>query len=550
VFQVTSGNVLRFTHTTTNIDSTGTLAANAWVHVAVVREGTGSNQTKLYINGVQDGQGTVSTDFTQTEEVRIGTNRGGTEDFAGYISNVRFVKGSALYTTGFTPSTVPLTTTSQGAVSSEVELLTCQSNRFRDNSSNNFAITRNGNVRVTPWSPFAPTSAYDPATNGGSGYFDGTGDYLTTPSSSAFGFGTGDITVEFWYYHLNRASVDTIFGLNSNNLNIYIKTTGVLGFYDGTTANDSSQTVPLMSWNHIAFARSGTTVKLYFNGVEVLSVSNSTNYSDTNAIIGTNKTNADPCDGYISNLRVVKGTAVYTSAFTPPTAPVTNITNTSLLLNFTNAGIFDTAGDSVIETVGNAQIDTAVKKYGSGSVEFDGSGDRLLCYSPRLLPSGREPLTIEFWMRVNSISTNQTIIGWGNKTTNNFCGVQLTNAGNINFYNWGNDLSSSGVTIATNTWYYIVCQYDGNTKQIYIDGVLRGSASTTAVNITATDRATVGDQDGSNAEPVNGYIDDLRITKGFARYTSAFTPPTAELAIIGTVDNIVNNSTYGVYQLA
>jgi len=61
VFQVTSGNVLRFTHTTTNIDSTGTIGLATWTHVAVVREGTGTNETKLYINGTQDGAGTVST---------------------------------------------------------------------------------------------------------------------------------------------------------------------------------------------------------------------------------------------------------------------------------------------------------------------------------------------------------------------------------------------------------------------------------------------------------------------------------------------------------
>ncbi len=90
VFQITSGNLLRFTDTTTNIDSTGTVAANTWVHVAVVREGTGANQLKLYINGTNDGQGTVSTNFNQTEELRIGENRGATEDFSGYISNVRF----------------------------------------------------------------------------------------------------------------------------------------------------------------------------------------------------------------------------------------------------------------------------------------------------------------------------------------------------------------------------------------------------------------------------------------------------------------------------
>ena len=123
-FLITSSNTLRFTDTSTDITSTGTVAANTWVHVAAVREGTGSNQLKLYINGVQDGTGTSSTNFTQTEEARIGENRGATDDFNGYISNFRYVIGTAIYTSGFTPSTSPLTTTSQGATSSEVELLT------------------------------------------------------------------------------------------------------------------------------------------------------------------------------------------------------------------------------------------------------------------------------------------------------------------------------------------------------------------------------------------------------------------------------------------
>jgi hypothetical protein len=55
----------------------------------------------------------------------------------------------------------------------------------------------------------------------------------------------------------------------------------------------------------------------------------------------------------------------------------TAITNTSLLLLAPNAGIFDNTGKNNLETVGNAQIDTSVKKYGTGSMEFDGTGDYL-----------------------------------------------------------------------------------------------------------------------------------------------------------------------------
>jgi hypothetical protein len=85
-------------------------------------------------------------------------------------------------------------------------------------------------------------------------------------------------------------------------------------------------------------------------------------------------------NGYISNARIIKGTAVYDptqTTLTVPTAPFTNITNTSLLTNFTNAGIFDNAMKNDLETVGNAQISTSVVKYGTGSMAFDGTGDYL-----------------------------------------------------------------------------------------------------------------------------------------------------------------------------
>jgi hypothetical protein len=85
---------------------------------------------------------------------------------------MRVVKGSGV--TSVTVPTTPLT-----AISG-TELLTCQTNRFVDNSTNNFAITVNGNTSVQPFSPFAPSAAYDPSVNGGSGYFDGSGDGVTT----------------------------------------------------------------------------------------------------------------------------------------------------------------------------------------------------------------------------------------------------------------------------------------------------------------------------------------------------------------------------------
>jgi hypothetical protein len=94
-----------FTYTTSTITSSGAITTNAWNHIAVVREGTGSNETKIYINGTNDGTGTVSTDFNQTSVMYVGCNRTAGDPMKGFIDDLRITKGVARYTTTFTPPT-------------------------------------------------------------------------------------------------------------------------------------------------------------------------------------------------------------------------------------------------------------------------------------------------------------------------------------------------------------------------------------------------------------------------------------------------------------
>jgi hypothetical protein len=534
VFQVTSGNVLRFTHTTTNIDSTGTISANTWTHVVVVREGTGTNQTKLYINGTQDGQGTVSTDFTQTEEVRIGTNRGATEDFNGYISNLRFTKGAALYTGNFTPSTSPLTTTSQGASATDVELLTCQSNRFVDNSSNGFSITVNNNASVQAFSPFLPTIPYSAATVGGSGYFDASGDYLTA-TQSAF-IATGDFTCEAWYYQINQTSgfqgiVSTAAAGGTTGIRITTDS-GTLTIW----LNNSSVTVasaPQNQWNHVAISRTGTgsnNVSCYLNGTRVGQLTNTG--STTNSSLTVGRYYYDTADyyinGYISNVRLVVGSGLYSGAtITVPTAPFTAVTNTQLLLNFTNAGITDATAKNVLETLGNAQISTTQSKFGGSSVYFDGTGDYLDIPSTINAQFGTGDFTVEGWLYLNSLAATQVLFEFRAASGASYGQVYITTGGVLRFY-LPTDVGTSN-TLSTGAWTHFAITRASGTLNMYIGGT-RGYSATYTTAMDATRFRIGADVNGANG--VNGYIDDLRFTKGFARYTgSTLTVPTAAFAL-------------------
>jgi hypothetical protein len=535
VFQITSGNLLRFTDTTTNIDSTGTVAANTWVHVAVVREGTGANQLKLYINGTNDGQGTVSTNFNQTEELRIGENRGATEDFSGYISNVRFAT-TAVYTTAFTPPTTPLTAITN------TSLLCLQDNRFIDNSTNAFAITVNGDTRISKFAPFNLPVSYSTASYGGSGYFDGTGDYLSVPRNNAFLPGANtDFTVEAWVYLTATpgGSDALIAGLGEYGIdsdwNFNVNSSRQLTFYINaitTSFTNTGTLVPLNTWTHVAASRSGTganNLKVFVNGVGQSFTTNSTTVGtgSRNLTLGADQ-NGDESNftGYISNLRFVNGTGVYTADFTPPTTPLTAITNTSLLLNFTNAGIFDAATINDGQTVGNAQVSTTQAKFGTTSMYFDGTGDYVTVIDKPELRFGTAPFTIEFWLYFTSSGgSTQAVVSKGTSTTG--WQVQVSSAEQIEFV-FGN-LTITSATITPSVWTHVAVVREGtgtNQTKIYVNGTNTG-VDTVATNFNQTNPLYVGASRILTQLLYLGYVQDLRITNGVARYTANFTAPTA-----------------------
>jgi hypothetical protein len=512
--------------------SSASLSANTWTHVAITRSGT---TLRCFINGALDTTVTSSYNFNNAGTFYVGVYGSGSVNyFNGYMSNVRCVKGSAVYTSAFTPSTTSLTAITN------TSLLTCQSNRFIDNSTNNFTITKNGDVSVQRFSPFSPTTAYSTSVIGGSGYFDGSGDYLTAPNSTAFDLSTSDFTLEGFFYPTTGSAFQSIFAYASNAgasisdyaFQLLINSTNGVNFRvvasgsSSFTTISTSNTITLNSWNYVCVTRTGTSVSVYLNGTTTTGTIASTIRNNASSIltIGRDPDGTFAITGYLSNLRILKGTAVTPST---PTAPLTAITNTSLLLSYTNAGILDNAMMNDLETVGNAQISTSVKKYGTGSMYFDGSGDYLL--SPSVMPNslGSGDFTVEFWVYVSAYVDGDTPLCIGTFGTwypnimirmNTNWTISVGNGSSWVFVDQGFGTKAIG------SWAHIAITRSSGTLRAFLNGV-QGYSVSNSTDMTLK-QVVVGNGTLNNLY-FNGYIDDLRITKGYARYTANFSVPTA-----------------------
>jgi len=509
------------------------LQLNTWNHVAYVKN---SGNFSMYLNGTSVYSASLASSWGATAAFNIGaspTSYPGHYLVNGYMSNVRVVKGSPVYTANFTPPTSPLTAITN------TSLLTCQSNRFVDNSTNAFTITRSGDVSVQRFSPFSPTAAYSASVIGGSGYFDGTGDYLTAPSNTAFEFSSGNFTVECWVYFSSVASAQYVIAGNpgtSVNWTFYTAATGTLNYYlssNGTTWDIASAVlignISVGQWYHVALVRNGNTFTPYFNGVAGTTTTSSAAIFSGSQPVYLGGVGSSYFTGYISNARIVKGTAVYTAAFTPPTAPLTAITNTSLLLNFTNAGIIDNAMLNNLETVGNAQISTAQSKFGGSSMLFDEVGDYLTVPVSANMSLGTGDFTIECWVRfaVSTVGNGQGIYQLSNGYLNSAVrgpGLGVENSvGDWTIYH-GTTFAQSGTVPTAGVWYHTAVVRSSGTTKLYVGGT---SIISVADTTNYTDQYFVIGGWYSTGFLFNGYIDDLRITKGVARYTATFTPPAA-----------------------
>ena len=168
-------------------------------------------------------------------------------------------------------------------------------------------------------------------------HFNGSNDRLTIPTHADLAFGTGDFTIECWVKPTGSGTqmiYDGRDNLGVNRVTIYINSDYTVRSQVNNQQKDS-KAIPEGAWTHVAVTRSGTTARFFINGIkehEWTSSGEDLTAPSSNSYIGGNgNQNQDHLTGNISNFRIVKGTAVYTTSFKPPTEPLTNITNTKLL---------------------------------------------------------------------------------------------------------------------------------------------------------------------------------------------------------------------------
>jgi hypothetical protein len=530
----------------TNGASLGPATLNVWQHFALVRKG---NTFTGYKNGVQTVQWSSSLALAAGSlPMPIGFYTTG-QFFHGYIDELRISKGIARWTANFQPPTSPY---GPNPDANTVLLLHCDganaSTVFTDAS-----IARKGNATVggsaqviTSTRKFGSASAVFP-----------TASRIQFPDHADYNFGAGDWTIDLW---LNVAALPgsgycglvghVTGGVDYNSRYMLIVTFDGKIFFDHVIGGtevfrvaSAAGIIPTATWMHIAIVRNGSNFNIYKDGVSVASTTfagSMTAVAGPICIGSVDSNNGSSLNGYIDELRISKGTARWTANFTPPTLPAGTDADkyaTKLLLHMDGANGSTTFGDSSASARGNAavtnaQVSTAQSKFGGASGLFNGAA--YLTYPDHVdFDFGSGDFTVDFFVRMAALGTQYGFFGKTNASITTGYYLYVNTSGTLQFAWLPSDgpiisYQSAPLLLDTN-WHHIAVVRSGTMINTYFDGVLaaQGPINAGASIVANTNAFTIGRLGDFTAIPLNGNIDEFRLTKGIARWTANFTPPTA-----------------------
>ena len=184
-------------------------------------------------------------------------------------------------------------------------------------------------------------------------------------------------------------------------------------------------------------------------------------------------------------------------------------------------------GGKIITKIGTPTTDTTVKKFGTSSLELNGSTDYLSVSSNNDFGFGTGDYTVEGFFYFDSVSATTNLFDFrAGAATDVAPGVYINAGGELRFYSYNSD-RITGSTLTTSTWYHIAVSRSGNDTKLFLNGVLEGTWTISPVDYNVAKPLIVGAAwDGANK--LDGYVDEFRVTKELARYTANFVVPISE----------------------
>jgi len=558
--------------------SSAGLPLNTWAHVAVCRSG---NTATIFLDGLPVGSSTAFG-FSVPSLVR-GVLVGAVESssptwfFNGYMDELRITR-AARYTSAFTPPAAPFD--APALVKADDLPHLWDQTRFivegeGTDGQNDFIDARGalprynslGNVRYSTAQKRFGTSSI---------YFDGAGDYLQQGGSPWFLIGADDFVVEAFVLVLQNKDRNPIFtfrgGVSSNNcftwfagangkLQVDLSTSGTAVTHQCISPDG---VIVAGKWHHVALERFGGVLTQYVDGVPVaaLSVAGLAFFNaNVGPVIGYDGGTVTYLYGYIDGIRGIIGAAKFKGRFAPPTRPIEKrklydphwgkvVLHMPMDGPHMSTVIPETRGH-VVQPFGNAALFNSQPAFKTrSSAWFDGNGDYIRVGPSADFNLGSGDFTIEgYWMFSGLAATPRPslilypVAGFRIE-------IAFTTSGTTIYYPTGDGSAGSSAAfagpISSSFFSHVALVRTGTNLSLFVSGIKRGEINDLGALSAGPWTVDIGGTTGTT-NWWHGYIDELRITRGVARYAANFTPPTepfptaALQKLSGTVIDAIGN---------
>ena len=570
----------------------GGIVAKRWYHVAITRNS--SNVATMWLDGVSVGTRSHTSNWNYAP-FTVGANGDGSEAFNGFISNVRWIVGTALYTSNFTVPSSPLTAVTN------TKFLVAQGSTT-DNSGQNETVSTSGDVAVSNFSPFhsggnqspvdsstsnhsltmagatASLGTFSPYRHGGySHYFDGSGDYLRDDTIADAFDSNGhcdNFTIEMWVWN-NDSTSDSNYVIGSNAVssgaNDFLLGTRKVYWNAAELADYGNDRTNQYEWFHLVCVHehdptgpNNETVSVWINGRRTgrhtglarISFANNTWAFGTEADAGSFGTLGNYHNGYIYDVKITKAALYGDTPIIPvPTEMSTPHPTANIFHGFQKGFI-----DPRFTIGGNVSIDewtpldySGLKEENGGSASFPGTSDEIKTSdaSTNQVVLGSGDFTVECWIYKNNAASSfwEALISQNYTATGGWRFYKTDGSGRLRWYAGSTDtlLSDASNPIRQNCWSHAAIVRSSGTLTWYINGKASGTVSSHTYNYTGgtNGEIEIGKGTVASALPTDAHMTDVRIVAGTAVYTGDFTPPSAPLTTTGGTypsDTNVNTS--------